>query len=42
MSENIPSDEDGVVHEQETPNEYDELAMDDEPDEEEEIQEVDE
>jgi hypothetical protein len=35
MSNIIPSDEDGVIQEQETPNEYEQVPVLDEPDEDE-------
>ena len=35
MSEIIPNDEDGVIQEQETPSEYDDVPIVDEPDEDE-------
>jgi hypothetical protein len=35
MSDIIPSDEDGVIQEQETPNEYEDVSVVDEPDDDE-------
>jgi hypothetical protein len=42
MSEIIPSDDDGVIQDEETPNEYDEVPIVDEPDEDEGENEEDE
>ena len=42
MSETIPSDLDGVMQEQETPNEYDDVPIVDEPDEDESEEEQEE